>query len=79
MEKPQDKAKREEAEKNVKELTPEEIEKQNEVELNNEILAQQKLQKKKERKQREIQKKRNYIQKMSIMTGVNPNNNESNI
>ena len=79
MDKRQAKAKREEAEKNVKELTPEEIEKQNEVELDNEILAQQKLQKKKERKQREIQKKRDYLQKMSIMTSVNPNNNVSNL
>ena len=71
------KERRELAEKNRKELTPEEIEKENEEKLNAEILAQRKLALKKERKQREIQKKTDYLQKMSVMTSINTKNNVS--
>lgn len=73
------KAKKELEEANKKELTPEEIEKQNEEELNKAIADKQKQALKKERKQREINKKSDYVQKMSVMTSINVHNEDDEL
>lgn len=62
-------------EQKIKDMTPEEIEKQNEEELNQRLEQKQKEAKKKVRKQQEIQKKSEYLQKMSVMTSINIQNN----
>lgn len=77
IEKQRAKARKEEAEANVKELTPEEIEQQNEEALNKAIAEKEKQAMKKERKQKEINKKSEYLQKMSVMTSINIQNNVS--
>lgn len=64
-------------EEKKQEMTPEELEKQNEEDLNNAIAEKQKQKLKKERKQNEINKKNEYLQKMSVMTSINVQNNVS--
>ncbi|CAI2383143.1 unnamed protein product [Moneuplotes crassus] len=62
-----------------KPLTKEEIEKENEEALEKALQEKKKQAMKKERKQNEIQKKSEYLQKMSIMTSVNVMNNDDEI
>lgn len=57
-----------------KELTPEEIEKQNEEELNKKIQEKERQEKIKQRKLNEKIKKRDYLQKMSVMNSMNLQN-----
>jgi AdoMet-dependent rRNA methyltransferase SPB1 len=56
-------------------MTPEEIEIENEEELNKAIETKQKQAMNKERKKNSIQKKSEYLQKMSVMTSINIQNN----
>lgn len=77
MEKRHAKERREREEKEIMELTPEQIEKQNEDELNKAVEEKKKEAKRKERKQNLILKKKDYIQKMSVMTSMTVQNNVS--
>jgi AdoMet-dependent rRNA methyltransferase SPB1 len=61
----------------VKELTPEEIEKQNEDALNLKIKEKERQEKNRERKIQEKVKKQDYLQKMSVMNTVNVQENVS--
>jgi AdoMet-dependent rRNA methyltransferase SPB1 len=76
-EKRQAKVKKDKEESEYVEPTPADIEKQNEDELNKAVEEKKKEAKKKERKLAEILKKKDYIQKMSVMTSMTVANNVS--
>jgi len=66
-------------EQKIKDMTPEELEKQNEDELNQRLEQKQKEAMKKVRKNNEIQKKSEYLQKMSVMTSITVQNNDDEL
>jgi AdoMet-dependent rRNA methyltransferase SPB1 len=76
-EKRQAKVKKDKEDAEYVEPTPADIEKQGEDELNKALEEKKKEVKKKERKLAEILKKKDYIQKMSVMTSMTVQNNVS--